>query len=190
MRDYEELDIISLDAREDIADTVIKNVLGGTAISVISDKDLVDYVLQVLISIDDVSIFKIDMSMDDDIEYILSVDENSSITLLPLDDYDVLHGSDKFFVDMDGSVHQDIIDELLSLDKDVVLFGIEDDEELQDGCSHSVYVSRKKDGTPLGFTRSWSVTDNNGCTECSSYSVYSDSLDRLNELAEMFNVKL
>lgn len=55
--------------------------------------------------------------------------------------------------------------------------------------SESTYVSRAKDGTPEGFSKSW-VTVKDGVTCYSSYSHYSDNVDMLKEIAKDFGVKL
>lgn len=78
----------------------------------------------------------------------------------------------------------------------------EDDEECECDCdecscgssldtnnSESTYVSRDKDGTPLGFSKTWST--NEGGIRCySSYSHYSNNLDILKEIASDFGVRL
>lgn len=55
--------------------------------------------------------------------------------------------------------------------------------------SESTYISRDKDGTPLGFSKTWTTTEG-GITCYSSYSHYSDNIDTLKEIAKDFDVKL
>lgn len=55
--------------------------------------------------------------------------------------------------------------------------------------SESTYISRAKDGTPEGFSKSW-VTVKDGMTCYSSYSHYSDNIDMLKKIASDFGVKL
>lgn len=55
--------------------------------------------------------------------------------------------------------------------------------------SESTHISRAKDGTPEGFTKSWS-TIGNGVTCYSSYSHYNNDIDILREIAKKFGVKL
>ncbi len=69
----------------------------------------------------------------------------------------------------------------------------EDNEELSISNdtqnSESTYISRAKDGTPEGFSKSW-VTVKDGKTCYSSYCHYSDNLDMLREVANDFGVEL
>lgn len=69
----------------------------------------------------------------------------------------------------------------------------EDDCDLQcqdnNDTSESTYISRKKDGTPTGFQKTW-YTEENGKSCYSSYSHYSSDVDLLREIAEKFGVKL
>ncbi len=55
--------------------------------------------------------------------------------------------------------------------------------------SESTYISRSKDGTPEGFSKSW-ITAKNGMICYSSYSHYSNNLDILKNIAFDFDVKL
>lgn len=55
--------------------------------------------------------------------------------------------------------------------------------------SKSIYISRSKDGTPEGFTKSWIIVrDDMTCH--SSYSYYSDNINMLRKIASDFGVKL
>lgn len=55
--------------------------------------------------------------------------------------------------------------------------------------SESIYVSRSKDGTPLGFSKSW-CSNKDDITCYSSYSHYSDDIDVLRYIAKEFDVRL
>lgn len=55
--------------------------------------------------------------------------------------------------------------------------------------SETTYVSRDKNGTPLGFSKTWS-TEEDGIHCYSSYSHYSNNLDKLKEIASDFGVRL
>lgn len=81
-----------------------------------------------------------------------------------------------------------------------VVIGCKEDEEceceecscgssLDTNNSESTYVSRDKDGTPLGFSKTWS-TDEGGIRCYSSYSHYSNNLHILKEIASDFGVRL
>lgn len=75
-----------------------------------------------------------------------------------------------------------------------------DDHECEECCCsecvskdtnecESTYVSKNENGVPVGFSKSWSTTEN-GVNCYSSYSHYSDDLDMLKEIAEKFGVRL
>lgn len=75
-----------------------------------------------------------------------------------------------------------------------------DDDECEECCCsecvskdtnecESTYVSKDENGVPVGFSKSWSTTEN-GVNCYSSYSHYSDDLDMLKEIAEKFGVRL
>lgn len=57
--------------------------------------------------------------------------------------------------------------------------------------NESVYINitKRADGTPTGFFKSWSTTEN-GFTSYSSYSHYNDNVNQLKEIAESFGVDL
>lgn len=55
--------------------------------------------------------------------------------------------------------------------------------------SEYTHVSREKDGTPCGFTKSWSTFED-GVHSYSSYAHYSDDIDMLRKIAAQFGVKL
>lgn len=82
-------------------------------------------------------------------------------------------------------------------DENIVLFSIDNEENEDDecdnliceGCSDSTYVSKDDDGTPIGFTKS-KMSSHDGYTEQYSFSHYSDDLDFLRKVADIFGVKL
>lgn len=55
--------------------------------------------------------------------------------------------------------------------------------------SVSTHISRDEDGIPVGFTKSWSTTED-GMSCYSSYSHYSNNLDMLKEIAADFGLRL
>ena len=97
-------------------------------VGVIVNKEIAEYVLDNLIRLDETSIKEIDlvdyMNID---EYLVSVDDNGVITVVPIEDFCVLDKTDIFYIDMDGDISQDIIDYCVNEDKEVILFGQEDD---------------------------------------------------------------
>lgn len=96
-------------------------------------------------------------------------------------------------------VHEDVDGNFIkkNADENIVLFSIDDEENEDDecddlsceGCSDSIYVAKDDDGTPIGFTKS-KVISCDGYTEQFSFSHYSDSLDFLRKVADVFGVKL
>lgn len=96
-------------------------------------------------------------------------------------------------------VHEDVDWDFIkkNANENIVVFSIgdednneEDDDDLStEGCSDSVYISRDKDGTPVGFTKS-KMSSHDGYTEQYTFSYYSDDLDFLREVADVFGVKL
>ena len=97
-------------------------------VGVIVNKEIAEYILDNLIRLDETSIKEIDlvdyMNID---EYLVSVDDNGVITVVPIEDFCVLDKTDIFYIDMDGDISQDIIDYCVNEDKEVILFGQEDD---------------------------------------------------------------
>lgn len=57
------------------------------------------------------------------------------------------------------------------------------------GTNENVYVSRKKDGTPEGFTKTLSETKNNTYSSY-SYSFYCDDVDVLKQKANFLDIEL
>lgn len=80
-----------------------------------------------------------------------------------------------------------------------VAIGYREDDKEDDECdckecldtneSETTYISRDKNGTPLGFSKTWS-TEEDGIHCYSSYSHYSNNLDKLKEIASDFGVRL
>lgn len=97
-------------------------------VGVIVNKEIAEYVLDNLNRLDETSIKEIDLVdyMEVD-EYLVSVDDDGYITCVPIEDYVVLDNTDIFYIDMDGDIKQDVIDYCVNEDKEVILFGQEDD---------------------------------------------------------------
>ena len=143
-------------------------------VGVIVNKEIAEYVLDNLIRLDETSIKEIDlvdyMNID---EYLVSVDDGGVITVVPIEDFCVLDKTDIFYIDVDGDISQDIIDYCVNDDKEVILFGQEDDCECDcENCPANdetyLYTSEDEDGNTHGFTASKSDGDS-----YISYSYYS-----------------
>ena len=117
-------------------------------VGVIVNKEIAEYVLDNLIRLDETSIKEIDlvdyMNID---EYLVSVDDDGVITVVPIEDFGVLDKADILYIDMDGDIEQDIIDYCVNEDKEVILFGQEDD--CDDGCENSEEEGFTVNGKPV-----------------------------------------
>ena len=129
-------------------------------VALIAGRDLVEYIFDEVMDLDETSIWRVDLTDDDpDIEYMLSVTDDGYVTVIPLDDYGDLYDADIFYIDMDGSVSQDVIEECKDLEREVILFGLtdecdencEDCAELHDG-EMKLDVETDEDDDIHGFT--------------------------------------
>nr|DAZ46018.1 MAG TPA: hypothetical protein [Caudoviricetes sp.] len=129
-------------------------------VALIAGRDLVEYIFDEVMDLDETSIWRVNLTDDDpDIEYMLSVTDEGYVTVIPLDDYGDLYDADIFYIDMDGSVSQDVIEECKDLEREVILFGLtdecdencEDCAELHDG-EMKLDVETDEDDDIHGFT--------------------------------------
>ena len=145
-------------------------------VGAVVNKEIAEYILDNLIRFNETSIKEIDlvdyMNID---EYLVSVDDNGVITVVPIEDYVVLDNTDIFYIDMDGDIKQDVIDYCVNEGKEVILFGQEDDCDGDGDCENCpahdetyFHTSEDKDGNAHGFTASRSDGDS-----YMSYSYYS-----------------
>lgn len=173
---YEDIQMIDLEDKVDDIISIYINRLYHTdkTVGVIVNKEIAEYIMDELLALDETSVKEIDlvdhMNID---EYLVSVDDNCVITVVPIDDFGVLDKTDIFYIDMDGDISQDIINYCVNEDKEVILFGQEDD---CDGdcencnCHDETYLHTSEDenGNAHGFTASRSDGDS-----YMSYSYYS-----------------
>ena len=146
-------------------------------VGVIVNKEIAEYIMEELLALDETSVKEIDlvdyMNID---EYLVSVDDNCVITVVPIEDFGVLDKTDIFYIDMDGDISQDIINYCVNEDKEVILFGQKDDCDgdgecencLSSCCESYLHTSEDEDGNTHGFTASRSDGDS-----YMSYSYYS-----------------
>lgn len=66
----------------------------------------------------------------------------------------------------------------------------ETSDELQVFCSNSVTVSKTHNGVPTGFTKTWLTSDEKDVETHSTYSVYTNDVALLKQLAKKFDVIL
>lgn len=173
---YEDIQMINLENKvEDIADIYINRLYHtDKTVGIVANKEIAEYVLDILIRLDETSIKEIDlvdyMNID---EYLVSVDDSGVITVVPIEDFDVLYKTDIFYIDMDGDIEQNIIDYCVNENKEVILFGQEDDcdGDCENCPAHDetyLHTSEDEDGNAHGFTASKSDGDS-----YMSYSYYS-----------------
>lgn len=171
---YEDIQMIDLEDKVDDIVEIYINRLYNTdkTVGVIVNKELAEYILDNLIRLDETSIKEIDLVDYMNIgEYLVSVDDNGVITVVPIEDFGVLDKTDIFYIDMDGDIKQDVIDYCVNEDKEVILFGQEDDCDCEDCPDHDetyLHTSEDEDGNTHGFTASRSDGDS-----YMSYSYYS-----------------
>ena len=133
------MDIIELENPEDIVESFIdcacESDLHGKTVAIIANKDLVLHAMNEVMEYDVFNIRRVDIEMND-IEYMISIDKDSNLVVQPVEYY-----KDKFFEDidiayisMDGDICQITIDRLINSDKDVILFGLEDEDSCDGDC--------------------------------------------------------
>jgi len=128
---YEEniSDIITLDATEEIVDIFLEYFkTTDKIIGIIANKELIEYAMGEALSHDWINVRKVDIELDN-LEYMISIDNDGDLVVQPVTDFD-----DKYFssmeivyISMDGDVSQDVIDYCVDRDKNVILFGYEDE---------------------------------------------------------------
>ena len=136
---YENIKMLDLDDKVDDIVEIYINRLYNTdkTVGAIVNKEIAEYILDNLIRLDETSIKEIDLVDYMNIgEYLVSVDDNGVITVIPIEDFGVLDKTDIFYIDMDGDIEQAIIDYCVNEDKEVILFGQEDDCECDGECEN------------------------------------------------------
>lgn len=141
---YEDIEMIDLEDKVDDIVEIYINRLYNTdkTVGVVVNKEIAEYILDILIRLDETSIKEIDLVDYMNIgEYLVSVDDNGVITVIPIEDFGVLDKTDIFYIDMDGDVSQAIIDYCVNEDKEVILFGQDDEDEGCNGNCGSYYLN-------------------------------------------------
>lgn len=178
---YENIKMIDLEDKVDDIVEIYINRLYNTdkTVGAIVNKEIAEYILDILIRLDETSIKEIDLVDYMNIgEYLVSVDDNGVITVIPIEDFGVLDKTDIFYIDMDGDIEQNIIDYCVNEDKEVILFGQEDNEcdgncgsyilNESDKGKYEIHTSDDENGNTHGFTASRADGDS-----YMSYSYYS-----------------
>ena len=148
------VDILTFDEIEDIVDIFIDKVYHtDKTVALITNKELVEYAMDVLLNDDCITVKRVDLELDnEDVEYMISVDDDGYMVVQPVEYYDDKYFNDieYAFVDMDGCVEQMTIDALLNRDVKIVLFGYEEDC----GCDCSECACKKDEKPTTASTKS------------------------------------
>ena len=177
---YEAIDMLDLnDKVEDIIDIYISRIYHtDKTVGIIVNKEFAEYIMGNLLDFDDTSVKEIDLvDRLNTNEYLVSVDNDGYVTVLPIEEFKIIDNTDILYIDMDGDIEQNIIDYCVNEDKEVILFSQEDncDGDCENcNCHDDTYLhtSEDEDGNAHGFTASRSDGDS-----YMSYSYYSS--DRL-----------
>ena len=151
---YEDIEMLDLEDKvDDILDIYINRLYHTEkTVGIVVNKEIAEYILDELVKIDETSIKEVDLVdyMEVD-EYLVSVDDDGYITCVPIEEYVVLDKTDIVYIDMDGDILQDIIDYCVNEDKEVILFGQDDDEDCGIDCcdcfGNGVCEKTKNDAT-------------------------------------------
>ena len=191
---YEDVQMITLDDKVEDSIEIYINTLYHTdkTVGVIVNKEIAEYIMDELLALDETSVKEIDLVDYMNInEYLVSVDDNGAITVIPIEDFGVLDKTDIFYIDMDGDIKQDIIDYCVNEDKEVILFGQEDECECDGECDNCpahdetyLHTSEDEDGNTHGFTASRS--DGNSYMSYSFYSSDELSHDDIQKMLKAF----
>ena len=176
------VDILTFDEIEDIVDIFIDKVYHTDKnVALITNKELVEYAMDVLLNDDCITVKRVDLELDsEDAEYMISVDDDGYMVVQPVEYYDDKYFNDieYAFVDMDGCVEQMTIDNLLNRDVEIELFGIDecDCDECEKGFTvngrpvskeeFDNYVSQfKHDEKPTSTTKSTYKINGKECSK-------------------------
>lgn len=154
MNKYEEniSDIITLDTTEEIVDIFLESLeKTDKTTGIIANKELIEYAIGEALAQDWINVRRVDIELED-LEYMLSVDDDGDLVVQPVVEY-----ADKYFssmetvyISMDGDVSQDVIDNCIDRDVNVILFGYEDEcdcDECQYACKEECKPSTTSTAT-------------------------------------------
>lgn len=150
-------DIITLDATEEIVDIFLESLeKTDKTTGIIANKEFIEYAMGEALAHDWINVRRVDIELDE-LEYMLSVDDDGDLVVQPVADY-----NDKYFssmgtvyISMDGDVSQDIIDDCIDRDVNVILFGYED--EPKEECDCKECTCKTDDGNTYHITLSGNV---------------------------------
>ena len=157
------VDILTFDEIEDIVDIFIDKVYHtDKTIALITNKELIEYAMDVLLNDDCITVKRVDLELDSEYaEYMISVDDDGYMVVQPVEYYDdkYFNGIEYAFVDMDGCVEQMTIDNLLDRAVEIVLFGYDEDEcDDECGCDECECACKKDEKPATTSTAAKSST--------------------------------
>ena len=169
---YEDIQMIDLEDKvEDILDIYINRLYHtDKTVGIVVNKEIAEYILDELVKIDKTSIKEVCFVDNINInEYLVSVDDNEWIRVVPVDNHSVIDDVDIVYIDMDGDISQDVINYYVNKDKEVILFVQKDDEcdcgdECGKTCNCGLY-----DGLNLEKTSSVSYKVNGKSVDKETY---------------------
>lgn len=143
--------MIELDSPEDIVDIFIECASNAdeqkNTVGLIASRYLVEYVMTTALSFDCFNVLKVDLDFEDESEFIISINSDGNITVLPVTDYKLFEQIDSVYISYDGDVGQDVIDWFVDHDKDITLFGLYDEPICKrDKCNPRVAEYDTDDG--------------------------------------------
>ena len=173
---YEAIEMLDLEDKvEDIIDIFIDRIFKtDKTVGLIVNKEFAEYIMENLLDLDETSVKEIDLiDRLNTNEYLVSVDNDGYVTVLPIEEFKIIDSTDILYIDMDGDIEQNIIDYCVNEDKEVILFGQEDDcdGDCKNCPAHDetyLHTSENEDGNTHGFTASRSDGES-----YMSYSYYS-----------------
>lgn len=127
---YESINMIELDAPEDIVDIFIECASNAdkhkNTVGLIASRPLVEYAMTIALSFDCFNVLKVDLDFDEYSEFLISINSDGNITVLPVTDYKLFEEIDSVYISYDGDVEQDVMDWFVYHDRDVTLFRLYD----------------------------------------------------------------
>ena len=132
MNRYKDIDILELEYPEDILGKFVSDYLSMSEdIAVIGSADLIGYILDNVILVDDITIQRVDF--DGNGEFIICLyGDTGDLIVVPYSEFSDEDCLKRVYISMDGDVKQEIIDTYVNSDTDVILFGKEDEPNVSE----------------------------------------------------------
>lgn len=132
MNKYKDIDILELEYPEDILEIFVSDYISnGENIAVIGSADLIGYILDNVVLLEDITIQRVDF--DGNAEFIICLDgETGDLTVVPYSEFSDEDTLKRVYISMDGDVKQKIIDIYVNSDTDVTLFGKEEESTVSE----------------------------------------------------------